>query len=111
MAGPSDPEASDVYGKEEAMAKILVELSRTESPKLLSDIDEEEIPILIGLGRLKDKLNSDLLGSCIKEFLEYRVSLHRQGRQEMITVALASRYQSGSGKSKSGLKSLLSGLR
>lgn len=112
MPTDKSPDVTDeVYGKEESIARILSDLGRTAHPKLLSDVDEEEIPLLVALGILGKRIKSDLVNDSIEDFLNLRVSLNRQGRQEMITVALASRYRSGSGKSKSGLKSLLSGLR
>jgi len=112
MPSNKSPDVSgEVYGKEESLAAILQSLSQVKYPKLLSDVDEEEIPLLVALGILGKRLDSELVEDSIEDFLNLRVSLNRQGRQEMITVSLASRYKSGSGKSKSGLKTLLSGLR
>lgn len=109
-ADPS-PEASEVYGKEEAQAKILLNLLKTKNPKLLSDISEEELPILVGLGVLSDYLDSDFLKNMRDEFLQFKVSIGRAGRQELVTIALASRYQGGGSGGKSGLKSLLAGIK
>lgn len=111
MAATSPDVSNEVYGKEEAIAKILTSLGETKEPRLLSDVDEEEIPLLVALNILGERIDSELVSDAITDFLNLRVSLNRQGRQEMITVAMASRYSSGGGKSKSGLKSLLSGLR
>jgi len=106
----SNPEANEVYGKEEAQAKILVNLLNTSDPQTLSEIYEGEIPILNGLGLLADILDSDYIRDSITRFLKYRVSVNRKGRQELVTISLASRYEGASGGS-GGLKSILAGLK
>lgn len=105
------PEAEEVYGKEEAQARILLDLLRTNHPKVLSDIDDEDIPILVGIGTVGEMLNSDLLKTARKEFLEFSVSKNRAGRQEMVTIALAARYRGGGGGKGGGLKQLLAGIK
>lgn len=104
------PEAEEIYGKEEAQARILLDLLRTKHPKVLSEVSDEDIPILVGIGTIAEMLNSDLLRTARKEFLEFSVSKNRAGRQELVTIALAARYRGG-GTKGGGLKELLAGIR
>lgn len=112
MPASPNPEAEEVYGKEEAHAKILLNLLKTEHTKLLSDIEHDDIPILTGVGIISDIIDSDIIRDAREEWLQFQVSRGRAGRQEMVTVALASRYQGGGGGSSGGgLKSLLAGIK
>jgi len=104
-------DAEDVYGKDEAFAKMLMELLRTQNPKMFSEVYQGEITLLTGVGIVKNLLQSEILETTIKEFLEYRVSLDRKGRDEIVSLAMLGGNSGRSSKGKSGIKSILAGLR
>ena|SRR3989344_282561 len=102
----------DVFGTEEATAKALIELVRTERINLLTDLNDEEIQMLvtaetIGSYLMEKTGDSTLLNMSIL-FKEMKVSLHRKGRSEI--VGLGSFASLGLGDDRKAKQGLL-GLR
>lgn len=88
-----------------------MELLRTKNPKLFSEVYQGEIALLTGIGIVKNILQSEILDNAIEEFLQYRVSLDRKGRDEIVHLAMLGGGGSSSSRGKSGIKSLLAGLK
>jgi len=101
---------SEVLGKDEAFGKIVIELLKTKERRVLSDIVDEEIKILTGLDIVAEKLDSELLRGVEDTFLDLRVSRNRIGRQELMTIALASRMET-MGPRKASVDKLFAGLK
>jgi len=106
-----EPE-SEVFGKDEAFARISMELLKTDKyKKILSDLELDEINAIISLLAIGRIVKSDILEKIVNDFLELRVSKDRLGRKEILSFALASTYESGGLRAKSGISSLFSGLK
>jgi len=102
----------EVFGPEEALAKISLELQRPEEEKLLtsSDLTPEEIFILTGSYTLADILKSKLIKNALDRFLLLRISRFRLGRKEMIMLSTGIREGTES-RRKGKLQDLFAGLR
>jgi len=102
----------DVMGTEEATAKALIELVRTDRINLLTDLTMEEIQMLMAGEMMGDYLfmnsKSDLLQSLCLRYKELKVSLHRKGRTEI--VSLGAFVNIGNDNKKGGLFGQLGGL-
>jgi len=106
-----EPE-SDVFGKEEALAKISMELLKTQKyKKILSDLSIDEINALVTLKTIAKIINSDLIENIIDEFLELRVSKDRLGRREILSFALSFGLEGEVRGRSRGIGSLFSGLK
>lgn len=109
MPEPESPE-THVYGQDEAFGKIAIELLQTEKMRVLSDIDEDEVKLLSVILTIGEKIESKTLKKLAENFLQLRVSRDRVGRQELMSVALASRVKSGGKKGKQSIKDLFAGM-
>lgn len=78
---------SETLSPEEARAKIVMELARTESPDLLSELSSDEINWIASLMTIAQKTNNVVISTYCNWFMRLRVSYLRQGRQELIKVS------------------------
>lgn len=81
-------ESAEVFGTEEALAKISIELMRPDDDKLLtlSDVTPEEVFIFPTMLSIADKFNSELLKAWVRKFLLLRISKLRAGRGEFSLI-------------------------
>jgi hypothetical protein len=94
---------------EEAQAKIAMLLARSDNLKTLSETTEDEVKLISALSTLGKTYKIPLLNSYIDNYLELKVSLHRQGRKEIADI---SRPTTGSEeRAKSSLRQMLTGGR
>ncbi len=110
---PKESKLEDVFGIEEASAKCLIELIKTERINLLTDLTFEEIQALTvaeGYGNyLMDKVGSELILQLAQIYKELKVSLGRRGRTEIIDLAT---FTTGLGEMRKGrFASLLPQIR
>lgn len=106
-----EPEA-EVFGKDEAFARISMELLKTDKyKKILSDLEQDEINAIVSLLAIGRIVKSDIIEEIVDDFLELRVSKNRLGRKEILSFALASTFEGAGGRAKSGISSLFSGLK
>jgi len=106
-----DFKESEVYGTEEALARISMELLKPEEEKLLTvtDVTPIEIfgiPTLMALGKM---FNSKLTEEWIKKFLMLRISRLRAGRTEF-TIILSGMREFAELKKKGKISDIYSGL-
>jgi hypothetical protein len=78
----------DIFGTEEATAKALIELVKTERINLLTELNMEEIQALV-IGEivgehLRRTIGSTLLLDLCKLYKELKVSYNRKGRTEIV---------------------------
>ena len=97
------------YGQEEAVAKGILDLLKTEKKKLFSDIDDEHILNLSLLFSWGEMIKCDAIQKICNNFLELRVSRFRLGRREIISVA--SFAGEPERKKVKSIKDLFSGMR
>jgi len=76
-----------VYGTEEALAKGILDLLKTGKPKILSDLDDEEILNLSLLYTLAEDIKCDTIKKFCDNFLLLRISRFRLGRREITSIA------------------------
>lgn len=107
-----DFKESEVYGTEEAMARISMELLHPTEDKLLtiSDVTPVEgfgLPVMMALAK---RFNSDMAKDWIRNFLLLRISRLRSGRTEF-TIVLSGMREFAELKKKGKLGDLYSGLQ
>jgi hypothetical protein len=85
-ATPTSP-TEKAYGQEEAVAKGILDLLKTEKKKIFSDLDDNEILNLSLLFSWGEQIDSKVIKNICNNFLELRVSKFRLGRREIINVA------------------------
>jgi hypothetical protein len=83
-----DTKESEVFGTEEALAKISMELLSPVEKKLftVTDVTPSEIfgiPTLLAFAK---KFKSDIMETWVEDFLLLRISRLRAGRQEFVIV-------------------------
>jgi hypothetical protein len=107
-------EGSDLFGLEEALAKINMELLNPTGEKLftVSDVTATEIFPLTYLLTLSKKLNNTLMEKWAEKFLLLRISRFRLGRREFVFISggLREVSEARKGTQKGGLKNLFSGF-
>lgn len=106
-----DFKESEVYGTEEALARISMELLNPEKNKLLTvtDVTPIEIfglPILMSLAKI---YGSDIVMAWVRRFLLLRVSRLRAGRTEF-TIILSGMREFAELKKKGKISDIYSGL-
>lgn len=94
----------ETYTSEEAIAKAIMTLSKTESPDLLTELNEKEIKILSRIVTYAKLFNVEILQDLTKNFMRLRVSTTRKGRTEILSIAKSAREEQ---EAKSKLKKLL----
>jgi len=108
-------EGSDLFGLEEAMAKINMELLNPTGEKLytVSDITAQEVFPLSYMLTLSKKLNIPLMEKWAEKFLLLRISRFRLGRREFVFISSGLREVSEArkGGQKGGLSNLFSGFK
>jgi hypothetical protein len=108
-------EGGDLFGLEEALAKINMELLNPSGQKLLtvSDVTAMEIFPIAYLYSLSDKLGSKIMKDWAEKFLLLRISRFRLGRREFVFISggLQSVSESRRGGQKGGLGNLFSGFK
>ena len=77
----------DSLQQDEALAKIAMFLANTSEPKLLSEIDDEEIRLVAALSVVSETTDDIMLKNFLSYFLRLRVSKNRQGRKELLDIA------------------------
>jgi hypothetical protein len=75
------------YGQEEAVAKGILDLLKTEKKKIFSDIEDDHILNLSILFTWAEMIKCEAIKKVCENFLELRVSRFRLGRREIIAVA------------------------
>jgi hypothetical protein len=108
-------EGSELFGLEEAMAKINMELLNPTGEKLftVSDVTAQEIFPLTYLLTLSKRLNSTLMEKWVEKFLLLRISRFRLGRREFVFISGGLREVSEARKTgqKGGLAGIFSGFK
>lgn len=97
----------DTMTSEEAIAKSITILGKSEKIKLLSELTDQEIrPLSMLYGLLeRTKHKNKMLESFLNSFLELRVSKNRQGRREFVTIT--SGMKDAPEKTLSGFKKIM----
>ena len=72
---------------DEALAKVSMLLAKTENPKVLSEVSENEIKYCSALFSVAEKMKDEMQLDFLKNFLLLRVSKARKGRQELLQIA------------------------
>lgn len=118
MAGIRDKmkqaQEGEIFGLEEALAKINIELLNPVGNKVLtvSDITAKEVFPLAYLLTLGKRLNTKVIEKWVHNFLLLRISRFRLGRREFVFISGGLREVSEKrGGGKTGLKDLFSGFR
>ena len=104
---------SRVYGTEEALAQIFLELLNPsdENISTISDVTPEEVFGLATMSSYQKIFDSTLLNKWIVDFLKFRVSRLRLGRKELVLLGGGIReYVEGKGKSKVRFSDLFAGM-
>lgn len=102
-----------IYGTEEAVAKLIMEMLKTEKGKvkLLSDLNEEEIGVLSLLASIGEQLNIEAINKFCENFCQFRVSRKRLGRREMTGIATFTTMEQTEVRKRRGIKDLFTGFR
>ena len=102
---------SSVFGMEEALARMSMELMSPENEKLftISDVTPEEVFGIATLISYAELFHSQTIKDWIANFLLLRISRFRTGRKELLMLGTGVKEREG--KTKSSLQNLFSGLR
>ena len=98
----------EVLSPEEAIARCVMILAKTDDPSLLTELSDEEIRLLSIIGTIADKTDNEVLSGFAERYMKLRVSLERKGRAEIINVAKGG--SSVEEKIKKGLRSYFMGI-
>jgi len=111
MARGETPD-STVFGPEEALAKISMELLSPTGDKLMTvtDLTPEEIFGMAWLNRMAKIFKSDVMKDWAREFMLMRVSRMRRGRREFLLLGTGIR-EVGRQKKAGSVGDLFAGLR
>lgn len=103
----------EIFGLEEALARINIELLNPVGNKVLtvSDITAKEVFPLAYLLTLGERLKTGIIKKWVHNFLLLRVSRFRLGRREFVFISGGLRDVSERRGGKTGLKDLFSGFR
>lgn len=104
---------SSVFGTEEALAKILMELINPEGEKALtsSDVTPQEVFGLATLTSYAEVFKSKLIEKWIRNFLLLRISRNRLGRREFELITAGIRESADSKVKGKKFGDLFSGLK
>jgi len=102
----------EVFGVDEALAKMSLELLDPAEQKLftVSDLTPKEIFILSTLLSYAEKFKSKLIKKWVKYFLLLRISRLRLGRREIIFLG-AGLHETGDRRGKKSLSDIFVGLK
>lgn len=103
---------SQVFGTEEALAKISMELLSPTGDKLMTvtDLTPEEIFSLAYLNRIATIFKSKVMKEWVREFMLMRISRFRRGRQEFLLLGTGIR-EIGDRKKRGKVADIFAGLR
>jgi hypothetical protein len=102
-----------VYGTEEALAQIFIQLLEPQGANLqtVSDVTPQEIFGLSVLKSYSTIINSGIMSNWVEDFLRLRVSRMRIGRKELILLGSGIReYLDNKSKGKTKFSELFQGL-
>lgn len=104
---------AEVFGSEEALAKISMELLDPSDRKLftVTDVTPEEIFGLSVLNRFADKFDSDVMHDWVEDFCLFRISRLRAGRNEFVVINTGLREFGEMRKKGSDIRNVFSGLK
>lgn len=108
-----DSGKTKVYGTEEALARIFLELLNPSDSnvKSISDVTPEEIFYLAVLGSYQKLFNSNIMKEWMVDFLKLRISRLRLGRKELVLLGSGIRdFIEGKGKGKVRFQDLFAGM-
>lgn len=113
MTYRENTEAKDLFGIEEALAKISLELLDPERKKLLTvtDVTPDEIFGMAVLMAFQKRFKSNMVKEWIENFLLLRVSRVRLGRREFVMMGSGLRDYSDERGRKKGVRDLFAGFR
>jgi hypothetical protein len=83
----------EIVTQDEALAKIALILARAENKKQLSEVSDYETKALASLYAVAQQTDNRMLKIFLDSMLELRVSHKRKGREELMSVAKATRQQ------------------
>jgi len=103
----------EVFGTEEALAKIAMEMLKPEGEKLftVTDVTAQEIFGLSAMLRYAKIFKSKLIEEWVKDFLLLRISRFRLGRREFIILGTGIKEVAEERRKKGKLSDLYAGLR
>jgi len=113
MARGRETPESTVFGTEEALAKISMELLSPTGDKLftVTDLTPEEIFQIAYMRRMADIFDSDMIREWLREFMLLRISRMRRGRQEFLLLGTGIRELSARKKGSGDVGSIFAGLK
>jgi hypothetical protein len=113
MEARKEAPAPEVFGTEEALARIVMEMLRPEGSKLLTvtDVTAREIFGLSTIRRYADIFKSKVIDDWVRDFLLLRISRFRMGRREFILLGTGMREIAEEKRKKVKLQDLYAGLR
>lgn len=89
MQFPADMSVDEEsLSREEALAKVAMSLTKDDNPQLMSDLDESEVSMLSALETVGTVTELNILNVFAKNFENLRVSKDRQGRKELLDIAV-----------------------
>lgn len=80
-------EESEVLSPDEAHARVITELARTDRPELMTELNDDEIKALSIVMTIAEETNNTVLEAFGDWFMRLRVSHRRRGREELIRVS------------------------
>jgi len=83
----------EIVTQDEALAKIALILARAENKKQLSELSDYEAKSFASLYAVSGRTSNTMLKTFLDSMLELRVSLKRKGREELMSVAKATRTE------------------
>lgn len=92
---------------EESLAKVAMILAKTDSPKVLSEITDQEIRMAAALFVIAKRTKNEMIDQFLENFLLLRVSHKRKGREELLKIAQSAKE--GSDSRMSRLRSFFTG--
>lgn len=92
---------------EEALARVSMILAKSENPKLLSHLSHDEINQLAPLQTVADFKKLKHIQEFTHNFLQFRVSMERLGRREMLDIAGGVKHEP---EKVRGIRKLFGGL-
>lgn len=113
MARGGETPESTVFGTEEALAKISMELLDPSGDKLftVTDLTPEEIFHIAYLRRISSIFKSAVIDDYLREFMLLRISRMRRGRQEFLLLGTGIREVSQRKKGSGDVGSIFAGLK
>jgi hypothetical protein len=102
-------QSSEVTTPDEAIAKISMILADSKEVDILSDLTSDEVALLSSLKTVAVHTENTLLSSFVNNFLRFRISRNRKGREEIIQVARARGGEEE--KMRKGFRSMVLGMK